>query len=149
MKFIKTILILALFSLPSVGLGEGIASMTSVTATNGKALTHHGLAVSCRSQSGKTFVSLTIRPHEKTGLVRCSVTIYDEKGERILVQIDPVANKAPKLKGLPDGSRTHFHVADELVDRIQVRYLLPANEFQSHVYTIKRGELGKLAKLPQ
>ena len=145
----KALLALILVVTMPTALAEGVASMTSVTASNGKNLDHHGLAVICRSQRGKTFVDLIFRANPKTPFTNCSITIYDEKGKRILVQIDPEIHQASRLKGLPAGKRVHFHVADEFVDRIEIMYHLNANKFQSHVFTIKKGNLKKLAGLPQ
>lgn len=137
-----------LLTIPTV-IAEGIASMTTVTASNGKDLQHHGLAVICKSQNGKTFVDLIFRANPKTPFSGCSVTVYDLKGEKILLQIDPEVRGALRLKGLPDGKRIFFHVADEFVDRIKIRYHLSASTMQSHVFTIPPGGLKELAKLPQ
>ncbi len=122
--------------------------MTTVTAANGKSLAHHGLAVICKSEHGKTFVDLVFRPQKETPFVACSITIYDRAGKKILVQVDPEIHRAPKFEGAPDGSRVFFDVADDLVDGVEIRYHLRANE-QHHVFTIKRGELRRLAALPQ
>jgi hypothetical protein len=145
----KMILLSLLAITAPVTFAEGIASMTTVSAANGKALAHHGLAVTCRSQHGKTFVDLIIRPQKETPFRACSITIYDKNGEKILVQIDPEIHRATKLKGSPDGSRVFFHVADELVDCVEIRYHLRAGEIQSHVFTIDKGELRKLAVPPK
>ena len=123
--------------------------MTTVTMANGKSLAHHGLAVSCRSQYGKTSVHLIIRPQIEHPLTNCDVKIYDKAGKTILVQFDPAICQAPPLKGLPNGSRIIFEVADEMVDRVEIRYELHANDYQSHVFTIERGELRGVSKLPQ
>lgn len=128
---------------------EGFASITTVTAANGKNLDHHRLAVSCKSQNGKAFVHLVFRPNDNTPFTNCSVTIYDDKGKNILVEFNPLIDEATTEKGLPAGRSIRFHVADELVDRIEIRYYLHANDYQSHAFTIGRGELKKLAKLAQ
>lgn len=143
--FISLILLL---TIPTVT-AEGIASMTTVTASNGKDLQHHGLAVICKSQNGKTFVDMIFRANPKTPFSGCSVTVYDLDGKKVLLQIDPEIRAASRLKGLPEGKRVFFHVADEFVDRIQIRYHLSANAMQSHVFTIPQGGLEKLANLPQ
>jgi hypothetical protein len=145
----KALILSVLVLIAPASFAEGVASMTTVTAANGKSLAHHGLAVICKSQHGKTFVDLVFRPQKETPFVACSITIYDRAGEKILVQVDPEIHRAPKLKGAPDGSRVFFHVADELVDGVEIMYHLRANEIQSHVFTIKRGELQKVADLPQ
>ena len=144
----KAILLSLILITAPATFAEGIASMTNVTAANGKSLAHHGLAVICKSQHGKTFVDLVFRPQKETPFVACSITIYDKAGEKILVQVDPEIHRAPKLEGAPDGSRVFFHVADDLVDGVEIRYHLRAHE-QHHVFTIKRGELRRLAALPQ
>ena len=123
--------------------------MTIVTAENGKSLEHHGLAVICKARDGKTFVSLVFRPSKKTPFTGCSLTIRSKGDERILMQIDPAIGRALRVKGLPDGSRVSFHIADELVEEMEVLYHLYASKLQSHVFVIKRGELRKLSKLPQ
>ena len=56
-----------------------------------------------------------------------------------------MVHQAQKLKGLPDGRRVYFHVADELVDQVGIMYHLSADEMRSHVFWIKPGELRKLA----
>jgi len=142
-------ILLFLLLTSSTTFAEGVASMTNVTAANCKNLPHHGLAVICKSQRGKTFVDLVVRSNPKHPFGNCSVTIHDKDGRKVLVQVDPVIRKASRLAGLPEGRRVYFHVADELVDRTEIRYHLHANEFQSHVFTIKMGELRKLAALPR
>jgi hypothetical protein len=150
MTITMKVLILSLLAVMApASFAEGVTSMTTVTAANGKSLAHHGLAVICRSQHGKSFVDLVFRPQKETPFVACSVAIYDKAGEKILVQVDPEIHRAPKLEGAPDGSRVFFHVADELVDGVEVRYHLRAGENQTHVFTIKRGEIRKVANLPQ
>lgn len=139
---------LLVITVPSL-FAEGVASMTVVTAVNGKSLAHHGLAVICKSQHGKTFVDLTIRPAKENPLVSCSITIYDKAGDKILFQIDPEIRRAPRLVGAPEGSRVYFHVADEFLDHVEIMYHLHANETQAHVFRVQRGELRKLAALPQ
>ncbi|NNC89055.1 MAG: hypothetical protein HKN82_11405 [Akkermansiaceae bacterium] len=126
---------------------EGIASMTEITRENAKKLDYHGLAVIRKSQLGKSYIALIIRPRREHPFGTCGVTIYDKTGKQILFQVDPRVGPAPDLKGFPDGSRIYFHVADELVDDIEVRYHLSANQHQSHVFTIPRGQLGKVANL--
>lgn len=128
---------------------EGIASMTNVTAENGKSLEHHGLAVICKSQEGKTFVDLIFRAEKETPFTSCSITVYDQSGKKILLQIDPEIQRAGKIKGLPEGKRIYFHIADEFLDQVEIMYHLHANKFQSHVFRIQQGQLSKLAKLPQ
>jgi hypothetical protein len=145
----KALIFSVLVLIAPASFAEGVASMTTVTAANGKSLAHHGLAVICKSQHGKTFVDLVFRPQKETPFVACSITIYDKAGEKILVQVDPEIRRAAKLEGAPDGSRVFFHVADEFVDHVEIRYHLDSNDTQTHVFTIKRGELRKLAELPQ
>lgn len=145
----KVFLLFVLMVTTPISFAEGVASMTMVTAENGKRLDYHGLAVICKSSNGKTFVDLVFRPQKETPFTGCSLAIYSEDGERTLLRIEPVIRRASRIKGLPEGSRVSFHVADELVDQVEMRYHLHANDFQSHVFTIKKGELGKLAKLPQ
>lgn len=125
---------------------EGIASMTTVTLENAKQLEHHGLAVIRRSQNGKSYIALIIRPTKGHPLISCNVRLYDKRGEKILFQIDPKIGSAPKIDGLPDGARVYFHVADDLVSDVQIRYHLDANESQSHVFTIPLGQLARIAK---
>ena len=145
----KAILLsLLVISAPAV-FAEGVASMTTVTSANGKSLPYHGLAVSCKSQYGRTSVHLIIRPQIKNPLIGCHVIIYDEGGKKIQVQFDPEIRRAPPLKGLPDGSRIIFEVADEFVDRVQVSYLLHATDLQEHVFRIERGDLREVSALPQ
>jgi len=145
----KALILSLLVIMAPASFAEGVASMTTVTAANGKSLAHHGLAVSCRSQYGNTSVHLIIRPQIENPLINCQVIIYDKGGKNILVQFDPEIRQAPPLKGLPNGSRIIFKVADEMVDRIQIRYVLHATDYQCHVFTIERGELRRLAALPQ
>lgn len=145
----KALLLSLLVMTTPASLAEGVASMTSVTAANGKSLPHHGLAVICKSQHGKTFVDLVFRPRKETPFVACSLTIHDKTGEKILLQVDPEIHRASRLEGAPEGSRVFFHVADGLVDGVEIRYQLRANENQRHVFTIERGELQKVADLPR
>ena len=143
----KTILVLFVLTLAAPLHGEGIASMTDVTAGNANKLKHHGLAVIRKSQLGKSYIALIIRPQKETPLGSCSVTIYHKSGKQILFQVDPIIGSAPKLQGLPDGSRISFHVTDDLLNDIEIRYHLIANARQSHVFTIPRGHLAEVAKL--
>ena len=143
----KALILFVLVLIAPASYAEGVASMTTVTAANGKLLAHHGLAVICKSQHGKTFVDLVFRPQKETPFVACSITIYDNAGEKILVQVDPEIRRAAKLEGTPDGSRVFFHVADKFVDHVEIMYHLHANETQSHVFKIKSGELRRLAEL--
>jgi hypothetical protein len=134
------------FSTPHL-LAEGIASMTTVTRENATSLDHHRLDVVRRSQRGKSYIAIEVRPVEERPFIGCSVTIYDKSGEKILLQFDPTIGQAPKRKGLPKGARVYFHIADEMVDGVEIRYHLHANEFQSHVFTIPRGQVAKIANL--
>jgi hypothetical protein len=142
----KLAALMLLATLTPEAMAEGVASMTEVTAANGKTLAHHSLEVKCSSQHGKSFVELMVRPDGNTPFSACDVTIYNEDGKKIMAQFDPKIDKAPGKAGLPDGSRVFFHVADELIDHVQLRYHLRANETQSHVFTIKPGGLRGLSK---
>lgn len=142
----KLVALMLLATLTPAAMAEGVASMTDVTAANCKTLAHHGLEVKRRSQHGKSSVELMVRPDEKTPFIALDVTIHNEDGKKIMAQFDPKIDKAPGKAGLPDGSRVFFHVADELIDRIQIRYHLRANENQTHVFTIKPGDLQGLSK---
>ncbi len=128
-------------------LAEGIASMTTVTRENATSLEHHRLDVVRKSQKGKSYIAIEVRPSEGRPLIGCSVTIYDKSGEKILLQFDPAVGQAPKRKDLPKGARVYFHIADEMVDGVKIRYHLHANEYQSHVFTIPRGQVAKIANL--
>lgn len=145
----KTILI-ALFifavSLPK-SMAEGIASMTDVTSTNGKTLDHHSLEVHCRTQHGRTTVDLQIRPDEKSPLSTCDVVIYAEDGKRELVRFTPAIGNALTEGGASRGSRVLFYVSEKMIDQIEIRYHLRANENQTHLFAIKAGELRGLSKL--
>ncbi|MES2920578.1 MAG: hypothetical protein V4819_03475 [Verrucomicrobiota bacterium] len=87
---------------------EGVASMTTVTATNGKSLAHHGLAVICKSQHGRSSVDLVFRPQKDCPFVACSVTIHDQKGQKILVHMNPEIRRALPLEGLPEVPGSFF-----------------------------------------
>lgn len=128
-------------------LAEGLASTTTVTRANATSLDFHRLDVIRRSQNGKSFIAIEVRPAAAHPFSSCSVTVYDKNGDKILLQFDPTVGRTPKRKDLPEGFRAIFHVADELVDEVQIRYHLHANEFQSHVFTIPRGQVGKIANL--
>ena len=122
--------------------------MTTVTGANAKDLDHHGLAVIRKSKpGGKSYIALIVRPHKEHPFLNCTVTIFDQSGERILFRVDPAIGRAPKIEGLPEGSRVYFNVADEFVDRVEIRCHLNQDEFTSHVFTIPRGQLGKVANL--
>lgn len=147
-KLISTAaLFLVLSLLPSISPAEGIASMTSVTRQNATSLKHHRLDVIRKSQRGKSYVAIEVRPAEGHPFLACSVTIHDGRGERILLQFDPAVGQAPARDTLPGGSRVYFHVTDDLIDGVEVRYHLHANAIQSHVFTIPPGQLAKIANL--
>lgn len=143
---VKLVAVMLLATLKPAAMAEGVASMTEVTATNVNQLAHHSLELKCSSQHGKSFVEMMIRPDEKTPFAACDVTIFNEDGKKILAQFDPKIDKAPGKAGMPAGSRVAFHVADGLIDHIQIRYHLRANENQTHVFTIKPGALRGLSK---
>ena len=126
---------------------EGIASMTTVKRENATKLEHHRLDLVLKSQRGKSYIEIEIRPIEEGGFGNCSVTVYDKKGEKILLQFDPKIGQASKREGLSKGTRVYFHIADDLVDSLEIRYHISANEFRSHVYTIPRGQVTKIANL--
>lgn len=122
--------------------------MTEVTRANATSLDYHRLDVVRKSQSGKSYIAIEVRPVAGNPFTGCSVTVYDKKGEKILLQFDPTVELAPTRKGAAKGGqRVHFHIADDMVDNVEIRYHLHANEFQSHVFTIPRGTVAKIANL--
>ena len=121
--------------------------MTTVTRENATSLKHHRMDLVRKSQRGKSFIAIEVRPVEGHPFNGCSVTVFEKGGEKILLQFDPTVGQAPKRNGLSKGARVYFHVADEMVDDVEIRYHLHANQHQSHVFTIPRGQVGKIANL--
>ena len=75
-QIMKTILLFLILGTAPAIFAEGIASTTTVTATNGKSLPHHGLAVICNSQNGKTFVDLVFRPQKNREVEIAITAVY-------------------------------------------------------------------------
>ena len=146
LKSIIAFAVLSGLSTPQL-LAEGIASMTTVTRENATSLKHHRLDVIRKSQRGRSYIVVEVRPVEGCPFIGCSVKVYDGSGEKTLLQFDPAIGQAPKRKDLSKGARVYFHVADEMVDDVEIRYHLHANEYQSHVFTIPRLQVAKIANL--
>jgi hypothetical protein len=132
----KTLLTLLWTITSSIVWAEGVASMTSITTENRGKLDFHTLRVETKSQHGRTSIALFIKTEEKHPLTHCSVTIHAADGKAILAQFDPDL-RSP---------RVYFYVADELVKNVSIMYHLDATGLTSHVFQIKAGEVGKLAK---
>lgn len=116
---------------------EGIASMTAITRENHKKLNHHTLRVELHPQHGVISVHLYIDAEKGREAVSCDVEIRKE--------VEKLTPCLVRFRAQTHSGSIHFQVADELVDRIFVRYRLPANQFQTHDFTIAPGQLRKLA----
>ena len=143
MSAIAVLLVLSISNLSA----EGLASMTTVNRKNVTSVDFHRLDVIRKSQNGKSYIAIEVRPDEAHPFSNCSVTIYEKDGEKILLQFDPTIRQAPKRKDLPKGSRVYFHVADEMIDDVEIRYHLRAKGSQSHVFTIPRGQVAIISNL--
>jgi len=129
----KAYILIILFFLQIPTWAEGFASMTMVTPENQEKLAHHNLRVTRNSHDGTSYISILVKAEKEHPLRSVDVTIFDKDGKKALVNFE--------LR--PDGNSNPigFHVADALVDKIQLRYFLHANRFQSHLVTIEAGKL--------
>jgi hypothetical protein len=143
----KALQLLLLVMMAPSAFAMGVASNSMVTANNARSLPLHTLEVKCRSRNGTSIVDVIFRPQKENPFVICSVSIFDKKGEKKLITFTPLDYKTPKVDGVADGSCIYFEVADELVDSVEIAYKLQASMYSLHYFTIKNGELRKIAQL--
>ena len=140
----KTALAILLALAAQAGIrAEGLASWTTVTAKNRDKLPHHSLEVTCKPGApGVTRVVIYIGADEGHPLEDASVKVFRKESREY-----PYLAKWQQAISAGKPPHLYFHVADDLLDRVEVAYMLDAGGEQSHRFTIKPGELQKLARL--
>ena len=120
-------------------MAEGILTFTKVTRENSSALAFHTLKVETTSRvPGLTLLALNVETEELNPLVGCEVIVYSEDRKVVLIRFEP------SLRNYP-WNPIYFSVADSMLDRVQVRYTLKANELQVHQFTIEPEQLKVIA----
>ena len=146
MKIVPIFAAAFIFAITStLALGEGIASMDTITPQNQETLKfHEDFGVKLGLRGGTTVVKLYIQTDKEHPLVVCDVTIYafDRKNAPILANSPILADFSLRTGSFP----LSFELANDLVDRVKVRYhLRPADGTpRSHVFDIEPGQLRKL-----
>lgn len=129
-------MVLALSGCTVPAWGEGIASVSDVTAANRTVLKLHQLKVILKERKGLTSIHLHVTP-KGSRLALCDVVIHRAgQGDDVVVarfSLDPSHRPMP------------LWVANELVDEVAITYHL-VDEAGDHVFQIKRGGLRALAE---